>query len=171
MDYLFSPWRYRYLTEARARQDETGGACVLCAELRSGDDRRALVVQRGRRAAVMLNRYPYTVGHMMVLPLAHCATLSACGAAVRGEMMELAAMAEAALEAEYRPEGLNVGVNLGAAGGAGIAGHLHLHVVPRWMGDANFISVVGETRVLPEMLGDTYDRLRRAFAALSPPTP
>jgi ATP adenylyltransferase len=171
MDHLFSPWRYRYLTEARAAQGQTEGECVLCAELASGDDRKALVVYRGRLAAVMLNRYPYTAGHLMVLPLAHCATLAACGAAPRTEMMHLAAAAETALTAEYRPEGLNVGLNLGAAAGAGIAGHLHLHVVPRWMGDANFISVVGETRVLPERLEDTYDRLRRAFAALSLPTP
>ncbi len=165
MDYLFSPWRYRYLTEARAREGMPGGECVLCAQLAARDDREALVVYRGRLAAVMLNRYPYTAGHVMVLPLTHCATLRECGAETRGEIMELAARAEAALQAEYRPEGMNVGVNLGAAAGAGIAGHLHLHVVPRWMGDSNFISVVGETRVLPETLEDTYDRLARAFAA------
>ena len=168
MDFLFSPWRYRYLTEARTPVGQAADGCVLCAQLAAGDDRQALVVYRGRLAAVMLNRYPYTVGHLMVLPYAHCATLRTCGAEARHEIMELAAQGEAALEAEYHPEGLNVGVNLGAAAGAGIAGHLHLHVVPRWMGDANFISVVGETRVLPERLEDTYGRLERAFAALQP---
>jgi ATP adenylyltransferase len=170
MDYLFSPWRYRYLVEARTHPHTADGPCVLCAELAGGDNRQALVVYRGHQAAVMLNRFPYTAGHLMVLPLAHCASLAACGVETRTELMQLAAMAEAALEAEYRPEGMNMGLNLGAAAGAGIAGHLHLHVVPRWMGDANFISVVGETRVLPELLEHTYERLQRAFAALNPST-
>ncbi|HUX67375.1 MAG TPA: HIT domain-containing protein [Terriglobales bacterium] len=165
MDYLFSPWRYRYLAE----RGEPGG-CVLCAQLASGDDDASLVVHRGALAAVMLNRYPYTSGHVMILPYAHAATLAACGAAARSEMIELAAQAEAILTAEYRAQGLNLGMNLGEAAGAGIAGHLHLHVVPRWSGDANFMTVVGETRVLPEELSATYARLRRAFA-LSLPRP
>jgi ATP adenylyltransferase len=165
MDHLYSPWRYRYLREAVAAE---GGACVLCAELAKPDDAAGLVVLRGAHNAIVLNRYPYTSGHMMILPYQHCASLEACGEAARAEMMELAARAEQALRAEYQAQGLNVGLNLGEAAGAGIAGHLHLHVVPRWRGDANFMSVVGETRVLPEELGDTWRRLR---AALSPPRP
>jgi ATP adenylyltransferase len=165
MDHLFSPWRYRYLREAGAATD---GACVLCAELAKADDAAGLVVLRGAHNAIVLNRYPYTSGHMMILPYQHCASLEACGEAARAEMMELAARAELALRSEYHAQGLNVGLNLGEAAGAGIAGHLHLHVVPRWRGDANFMSVVGETRVLPEELGDTWRRLR---AALSLPRP
>lgn len=160
MDYLFSPWRYRYLAE---RTDAEG--CVLCAQLAAGDDEAKLVVHRGQLAAVMLNRFPYTSGHVMVLPYAHCGTLAACGAAARAELMELAARAETVLAAEYRAQGLNLGMNLGEAAGAGIAGHIHLHVVPRWPGDANFMTVVGETRVLPEDLAQTYARLRRAFSS------
>ncbi|HXE31757.1 MAG TPA: HIT domain-containing protein [Terriglobales bacterium] len=160
MDYLFSPWRYRYLAEARAGAE----GCVLCAQLQAADDAANLVVFRGARTAVMLNLYPYTSGHLMVLPLAHCASLRECGPATRGDMMELAARAEIVLEREYHPQGFNVGMNLGAAAGAGIAGHLHLHVVPRWTGDANFMTVVGETRVLPEELATTYARLRAAFS-------
>lgn len=165
MDYLFSPWRYRYLAGR-----EAGAGCVLCAQLAGGDDAAALVVFRGPRAAVMLNRYPYTSGHVMVLPLAHAATLAACGAETRAEIIELAARAETILGREYQAQGLNVGMNLGEAAGAGIAGHLHLHVVPRWTGDANFMTVVGETRVLPEELDTTFARLRRAFS-LKLPTP
>jgi len=160
MDYLFSPWRYRYLTAPPADP----GACVLCAQLAAEDDAANLVVYRGEQAAVMLNRFPYSSGHIMILPYSHCATLAGCAAAVRTEMMELAARAELVLTQEYKPHGLNVGLNLGEASGAGIAGHLHLHVVPRWRGDANFMTVVGETRVLPELLPDTYVRLQRAFS-------
>ncbi len=161
MDHLFSPWRYRYLAEARPE----GDGCVLCQELAAADEAASLVVWRGRRCAIMLNRLPYTSGHVMILPLAHCASLAGCGTETTSEMMALATRAETVLEREYRAQGLNIGLNLGAAAGAGIAGHLHLHVVPRWTGDANFMSVVGETRVLPETLADTYERLRRGFAA------
>jgi len=165
MDHLFTPWRYRYIAEAHTGASDD--ACVLCAELEAGahtgDDAAHLIVFRGVQAAVILNRFPYTSGHVMILPYRHCATLEACGAEARAEMMELAARAEAVLKREYRAQGLNVGLNLGQAAGAGIAGHLHMHVVPRWTGDANFMTVVAETRVLPEALEDTYARLRRAF--------
>lgn len=165
MDHLFSPWRYQYIREARGGNDT---ACVLCQELAHGDDTESLVVLRARHNAIVLNRYPYTSGHMMILPYAHCATLEGCGAEVRAEMMELAARAERALREEYKAQGMNLGLNLGEAAGAGIAGHLHLHAVPRWRGDANFMSVVGETRVLPEALSDTYARLRQALALTLP---
>ncbi|MGH9542303.1 MAG: HIT family protein [Terriglobales bacterium] len=158
MDYLFSPWRYRYVSEARA-----GNECVLCQKLAARDDEANFILHRGRHNAVMLNLYPYTSGHMMILPFAHVARLGDCDAAARAEMIEIAARGEQALEREYRPEGINLGMNLGAAAGAGIAGHLHLHLLPRWMADANFMTVVGETRVLPEALSDSYRRLRPYF--------
>lgn len=138
---------------------------MLCAQLTAGDDRAHLIVFRGPRCAVMLNRYPYTSGHVLILPYAHCASLNACGADTRTELMELAARSETILSREYHAGGLNIGLNLGEAAGAGIAAHLHLHALPRWSGDANFISVVGETRVLPETLEQTFERLHRAYAA------
>ncbi|MGH9488569.1 MAG: HIT family protein [Terriglobales bacterium] len=164
MDHLFSPWRYQYIRAARA----DGGACVLCEELARDGDEQALVVLRGQHNAVVLNRFPYTSGHVMIVPYAHCGTLEACGEAARAEMMELAARAVRALRQEYQAQGANLGLNLGEAAGAGIEQHLHLHVVPRWRGDANFMSVVGETRVLPEALSDTCVRLRGALAATAP---
>lgn len=159
VDYLFSPWRYQYVSEHRP-----AGECVLCLKLRERDDERNLVLHRGRLNAVMLNLYPYTSGHMMILPYAHVAQLADCGPAARAEMMELAALGESALQAEYRPDGINLGMNLGAAAGAGIAGHVHLHLLPRWLADSNFMTVVAETRVLPETLADTFRRLRGYYA-------
>ena len=159
MDYLFSPWRYRYLAAPKALTAE----CVLCAKLQSGSDLDNLVVFRGRDNAVMLNLYPYTTGHVMVVPFTHAPWLEALAAPARSEMFELAARCEAILRATYEAQGVNIGLNLGTAAGAGIADHLHMHVVPRWAGDANFMTVVGETRVLPEALADTYQRLHAAF--------
>lgn len=161
MDYLFSPWRYRYLAAERPPAE----ACVLC-DLLQGDGERDQangVVWRGAHCAILLNAFPYTSGHIMILPLAHLARLADCPPATRSELTELAAQSETVLTHEYRPQGLNLGMNLGEAAGAGIAGHLHLHVVPRWTGDANFMTVVGETRVLPEELPDTWRRLHLAF--------
>jgi ATP adenylyltransferase len=160
MDYIFSPWRYRYVS-GRPREDD----CVLCAKLREQDDARNLVLHRARHNAILLNLFPYTTGHLMILPYEHAPRLGDLAPEARAEMMELAARAEQALQSEYHPDGLNLGLNLGAAAGAGIAGHLHLHVLPRWVADANFMTVVGETRVLPEDLARTYERLRPYFAA------
>ncbi|HXR98820.1 MAG TPA: HIT domain-containing protein [Terriglobales bacterium] len=161
MDYIFSPWRYRYLAAPQA----AAAGCVLCSKLQSGDDPASLVVFRGRENAVMLNLYPYTTGHVMIVPFAHAPWLEALPATARSEMFELAARSEAILREVYKAQGLNVGLNLGTAAGAGIADHLHMHVVPRWTGDANFMTVVGETRILPEALEDTFHRLRTAFSA------
>jgi ATP adenylyltransferase len=113
---------------------------------------------------VILNRYPYTSGHVMIVPYAHLAELNLCDAATLGEMMQLAQRAETALQANYKPDGMNLGMNLGRAAGAGVVGHLHLHVLPRWMGDSNFMTVTGETRVHPEELKTTYERLSKALA-------
>jgi ATP adenylyltransferase len=123
-----------------------------------------LIAYRGAKTFVILNRFPYTSGHVMIVPYAHVAELSSCDAGTLGEMMNLAQRAEKAFQANYKPDGMNLGMNLGRAAGAGIAGHLHLHVLPRWFGDANFMTVTGETRVHPEDLKDTYQRLRKALA-------
>ena len=135
--------------------------CVFCNALTASDDRQQLVLQRGQYAYLILNAFPYTSGHLMAVLNRHLADLQAASLDELTELMRLVQIATAALAAEYRSDGFNVGINLGAAAGAGIKDHLHVHVVPRWSGDSNFMSVVGEVRVLPETLDATYDRLRR----------
>lgn len=157
MDHLWSPWRYRYITQAPAE------GCVFCTKHRSADDQEVLILHRGRLAFVMLNLYPYTSGHLMVAPYEHVATLEGCSEQAYTEMMLLGRQAESILRAEYKPDGLNIGFNIGASAGAGVAGHIHLHVLPRWSGDANFVSTIGETRIIPEDLADTYRRLKGYF--------
>ena len=137
------------------------GGCVLCQAPSAGDDRANLVLHRGDLGYLILNAYPYASGHLMAVVHRHIATLAEATTDELTELMTLVTRATTLLGAEYGAEGFNVGVNLGRAAGAGIAEHLHLHVVPRWNGDANFMAVVGETRVLPEALTVTYDRLRR----------
>ncbi|GAB4488885.1 MAG: HIT domain-containing protein [Anaerolineales bacterium] len=137
--------------------------CVFCNALRQPDGAENLIVFRGRLALVILNKFPYTSGHLMVAPLEHCATLEELPAATRAEMMELAARAMALLRRLYNPQAFNFGANIGEAAGAGVPGHVHLHIVPRWNGDTNFMSALAETRVLPESLEQTYQRVRQAW--------
>jgi ATP adenylyltransferase len=160
MDYLWTPWRYQYITT----QEAEPGVCVFCTAGRSTDDQACLVVHRAPHNFVILNRYPYTSGHIMVVPYDHVATLEDLSEETLGELILLARASERHLRAVYHPEGLNLGMNLGHSAGAGIAGHVHLHVLPRWTGDTNFMTVVGETRVVPEDLQVTWEKLRRAFA-------
>lgn len=163
MDYLWTPWRYRYIAQA-GKNDR----CIFCDALALGDDAKALIVLRGTLAFVILNRFPYTSGHVMIVPFAHVAELSECDPGVLAEMMRLAQKVERALAASYHPQGYNLGMNLGRCAGAGVTGHLHLHVLPRWAGDASFMTVVAETRMEPEDLDTTYEKMRRALAASSP---
>jgi ATP adenylyltransferase len=135
--------------------------------LARNDDAAALIVYRGKKNFVILNRYPYTSGHVMIVPYAHVAQLALCDAETLAEMMRLAQRVEKAFVANYKPDGMNVGMNLGKAAGAGIAGHLHLHALPRWFGDTNFMTVTGETRVHPEDLHTTFERMRKALDASS----
>jgi len=158
MDFLWTPWRYQYIVKP---EDPT--VCVLCAAARPGDDAASFVVHRGERSYVILNRYPYTSGHLMVVPYEHVALLEDLDAESLTEMILLARDAERHLRAVYRPEGLNIGMNLGRAAGAGIAAHVHLHVLPRWTGDTNFMTVTGETRVVPEDLETTWRKLREVW--------
>jgi ATP adenylyltransferase len=160
MDYLWSPWRYRYVTSATG--DEP---CIFCAAGAATDDCASLVAFRGRECFVILNRFPYTSGHLMVVPYAHLATLESLPEGAALEMMRLIREAEAHLRSLYRPEGLNVGINIGKAAGAGIAQHIHAHILPRWTADSNFMTTVGETRVVPEDLEETYRKVAGAFAA------
>ena len=157
MDHLWSPWRLSYVTGS-AR----GSGCVFCDAASGRDD--ALVVHRGTTSFVILNKFPYNNGHLMVVPNRHIATLAEATADELAEIMTLARRAERAIRDAYEPHGLNMGINLGKPAGAGITDHLHMHVVPRWNGDTNFMTVVGETRVLPEELAVTAERLRPVFA-------
>jgi ATP adenylyltransferase len=158
MDYLWTPWRYRYIADAS--KDE---GCVFCSAVALNNDRQALIVLRGVKNFVILNAFPYTSGHVMVVPYQHTADLPATDPETLAEMMVLAQRVQVALENIYHPQGYNLGMNLGRAAGAGVTGHLHLHVLPRWSGDSNFMTVVAETRVEPEELSTTYEKL---YAAL-----
>ncbi len=159
MDYLWTPWRYQYISSVGEAAE-----CVFCAAARSERDAENLVVHRARHNFIILNRFPYTSGHVMVVPYQHVATLEELADAALSELMLLGRDCERVLREVYRPEGMNLGINLGRCAGAGIAGHLHLHALPRWTGDSNFMTVVGETRVMPEDLPVTWEKLRRAFA-------
>jgi ATP adenylyltransferase len=159
MDYLWTPWRYTYIA---ATTRDTG--CVFCNAAAAGDDKKNLIIFRGAKNFIILNAFPYTSGHVMIVPYAHVAELSAADPETLSEMMQLAQRVQLALESAYHPQGYNLGMNLGRAAGAGVVGHLHLHVLPRWAGDANFMTVVGETRVEPEDLSTTYEKLRKALA-------
>ena len=161
MDRLWSPWRYRYISSGTPPAE----GCIFCVKSSESRDEENLIVFRGERNFVLLNLYPYTNGHLMVAPYAHVATLEAADEATLTEMMRLTQASERHLRRLYRAPGMNLGMNVGEAAGAGVAGHIHMHVLPRWPGDANFMTTVGETRVLPEDLHVTWDRLSHAFRA------
>jgi ATP adenylyltransferase len=160
MDYLWTPWRYQYVTGSA----DKGKECIFCAAAAdTGHDRERLVVYRAPRNLVMLNRYPYTSGHLMIVPREHVASLVDLAEETLTELIRLARVTERHLRAVYRPDGLNFGLNIGRSAGAGIADHLHMHALPRWAGDTNFMTVVSETRILPEDLDVTWQRLREVF--------
>lgn len=158
MNQLWSPWRMEYIEN----NDKEEG-CVFCNAQAKEDSAENLIAYRGERAYVILNRYPYTSGHLMVIPFEHVSNLEELDPATRAEMMELTSRCTTVLKNIYRPQGFNVGVNIGEAAGAGVLGHVHIHIVPRWKGDTNFMSTVGQTRVLPEALEDTYLRVKKEF--------
>ncbi len=158
MKRLWAPWRMKYV---QSNDHDTN--CVLCKVQVESADAENLIVVRGQKVFVILNRYPYTSGHLMVVSNLHCPSLEDLDASTRSEMMELANKALIILRRVYRPTAFNFGANIGEAAGAGIAGHVHLHVVPRWSGDTNFMSALAETRVLPEELDETYRRICAAW--------
>jgi len=188
MDHLWTPWRYAYITDTdpdmrkgvpRELSAWTGDLdCVFCnmiaavdyaiAQGTSVDDaeRAAGVVVRGKQVFICLNRYPYTAGHIMMVPYEHQSSLAALRPEIAHELMDLTQRSERAMGRVYSPDGFNMGLNLGKAAGAGVTGHLHLHALPRWAGDTNFMTAIAETRVLPEDLPVTWRRLREAFAAV-----
>jgi len=158
MDYLWTPWRYTYVATAGKTP-----SCVFCGLQREDNDRRALIVHRAKYNFIILNAYPYTSGHSMIVPYEHLDQLNRLPPMAAAEMMELTQRLETVLYEVYEPDGVNLGMNVGKAAGAGVAGHLHLHVLPRWVADSNFMTVIGETRVLPELLQETYRRLKEKF--------
>jgi ATP adenylyltransferase len=160
MNQLWTPWRSAYMKEKKDK-----GRCIFCdAAADPKADEQNLVIFRGTHAFVLLNRYPYTSGHLMIAPYVHVSRLSDASEEGTGEMMHLTRRAERILEQTYCPDGLNLGMNLGEAAGAGIEQHIHMHILPRWKGDANFMTSVGNTRIIPEALEETYTKLRGGFA-------
>jgi ATP adenylyltransferase len=189
MDRLWTPWRYAYITGNSKTTERKGvpealagwpgdAHCVFCNMIAALDwavgagvpqdeaEQAIHLLERGRHCFAVLNGFPYNNGHLMVVPYAHQASLASLPLAAAEEIMHLARRAELAIRAVYQPEGLNLGLNLGESAGAGVAAHLHLHALPRWTGDTNFMTVVAETRVLPEMLDVSWDRLRAALRSL-----
>lgn len=158
MEHLWSPWRMTYIEKHK----EEGG-CVFCQALAMSDGPENLIIYRGKLAFIILNRFPYTSGHLMAVPYSHQASLESLEAPARADVFELATRSLAVLRQVYNPQGFNLGVNIGEAAGAGILDHVHLHVVPRWTGDTNFMSALSQTRVLPEILEDTYRRVRSGW--------
>jgi len=161
MKHLWAPWRMVYLRGDNPKME----GCLFCQKIQA-EDGQEHILYRGVRCFVVLNRFPYNNGHLMVVPYVHVASLADLDDATALEMMQLARQALRILGAAQSPDGFNIGVNEGSAGGAGVADHVHMHIVPRWGGDANYITVIGDTRVVPESLDDTYARLRPYFDAL-----
>lgn len=188
MDRLWTPWRYAYITggkkDARKGVPEALDAwpgdqeCVFCNMIAAADwavshgmpaveaEQAIHLLERGKSCFLVLNGFPYNNGHLMAVPYQHEASLAELPLSTAEEMMRLARRAERAIRQVYRPDGLNLGLNLGESAGAGVAAHLHLHALPRWSGDTNFMTVVGETRILPEMLDASWERLRQALSSL-----
>ncbi|HZQ92057.1 MAG TPA: HIT domain-containing protein [Terriglobales bacterium] len=160
MDHIFTPWRYQYIKDAAASE---AAGCVFCRLAESKDDRAAHIVHRGEHCYVVLNIFPYTTGHVMIVPYAHVDELRKLPEAPSAEMMQLCRSMEDVLRQLYSPEGINLGMNIGRAAGAGVASHIHMHVLPRWVADSNFMTTVGETRVLPESLDTTWERMKKLF--------
>ncbi len=159
-DTLWSPWRMEYI---RMPHDEPGGGCIFCGKPTEGDDRAAYILARSELSFVLLNAFPYNPGHVMISPFRHVGDLTELGDEELLDANRLIQRSIRALQDAEAPHGFNLGMNLSRAAGAGIPEHLHWHVVPRWSGDTNFMSIVGETRVLPELLAETYDRLKPRF--------
>jgi ATP adenylyltransferase len=169
MDYLWSPWRYQYVTGGAQRTEAIPNAtpeeaCLFCRVASRANDREDYIVLRAERNFVMLNRFPYTTGHLLIAPYEHVSMLEEARTETLEELIRLAQRCEAALRKIYQAGGFNLGFNIGQAAGAGIAGHIHMHVMPRWHGDTSFVTTIGETRVLPEALETTYERVVKSLS-------
>ncbi len=164
MDNLWTPWRYQYIKGATGEKSgDASVACIFCTLRDRSDDEQTFILHRAQHNYVVLNVYPYISGHLLIVPYEHTPDLDAASRETTAELMELARCSQSILREAYHPHGFNLGMNLGRAAGAGVAEHIHLHVMPRWMGDANFMSTVSETRIIPEDLRTTYAKLRGKF--------
>jgi ATP adenylyltransferase len=164
MDVLWSPWRYAYIKSDKTDSAADNGGCVFCGILNnSKSDKENFILHRGEFNFIILNIYPYISGHLMVVPYTHLADLDKAEKKVTDELMDLIKQCQTALREVYQPDGFNLGMNLGKAAGAGVAEHFHLHILPRWIGDSNFMTAIGETRTIPEDLRTTYDKLKTKF--------
>lgn len=164
MERLWRPWRMAYVHNVESMRDE---GCIFCTKPSSGDDREALILHRGETGFIIMNLYPYNTGHVMVAPFRHIGQLEGLTEDELYEFMDLTSLAIRVIKKEIKPQGFNLGVNLGKSAGAGFDQHVHMHIVPRWQGDTNFMPVVGETKVMPETVAGTYERLLGGFEALS----
>lgn len=158
MDRLWTPWRYSYVSK-----NEPSPECIFCDKAASTDDENDFVIHRATHSFVLLNIYPYNNGHVMIAPFEHRPTLEGLAEETAVEMMLLARITEKHLRRIYRPQGINIGMNIGECAGAGVAGHIHMHILPRWLGDVSFMTTVGETRIIPEDLRATWQKLSAAF--------
>jgi len=163
MKYLWAPWRMTYI-----KQGTQPDRCLFCDLLQQEDGPANLILYRGQHAFVVLNRYPYTNGHMMIVPFEHQDTLESLAAPVLNEMIALTSTAMSVLRKTYQPDGFNLGANIGEAAGAGVKEHVHIHVLPRWSGDTNFMATTAHTRVIPEALTETYALLRTGWEETTP---
>ena len=161
MQRVFAGWRMKYVASATKVK-----GCLFCSLLKKGDDAERYVLERAKNAFTVLNAFPYNSGHAMVAVNRHVGTVAGLTPKERDDVWRLVGRAESALTKEYKPEGMNIGINVGRCAGAGVVGHLHVHLVPRWDGDTNFMPVIGETKVLPEDLDATYARMKRALARI-----
>ena len=158
MDHLWTPWRYSYVQNTVPEE-----GCLFCRKAADTHDRENFIVFRGERNFALLNLYPYTSGHLLIAPYEHVATLTEAHAETLSEMMQLTQRAEKGIREAYNASGLNIGMNIGHCAGAGVAGHIHMHILPRWPGDVNFMTSVGETRVVPEAIDITYEKLLKIW--------
>ena len=162
MDILWNPWRYEYIKSSEDKATKSG--CVFCDILNNpANDEEKFILHRAGFNFVILNIYPYISGHLMIIPYAHLADLYQAEKSVTDELMDLTKHCQVILKEVYQPDGINLGMNFGRAAGAGVAGHFHMHILPRWIGDANFMTSVGETRTIPEDLRTTYAKLKDKF--------
>jgi ATP adenylyltransferase len=162
MEKLWAPWRMAYL------EVTAPSGCIFCVKPSAGQDEQSWILHRGERAFIILNAFPYNNGHLMVAPFRHTADLETLSPEEQAEIFQLTQLCVRLLRTAYRPDGFNLGMNLGKTAGAGIADHLHMHIVPRWDGDTNFMPVLADTKVLPDSLDNTYRKLREALAAVLP---
>ena len=164
MDVLWSPWRYDYIKSGESESSAVSSGCVFCDILQSpASDEEKFILHRAGFNFVILNIYPYISGHIMIVPYEHIAYIDESGKQTTDELMDLTKHCQTALREVYAPNGINIGMNLGKAAGAGVANHFHQHILPRWFGDANFMTAIGQTRTIPEDLQTTYNRLKGKF--------